>query len=169
MQLVSTVTVGAGGASSIEFTSIPQTGTDLLCQISVRGADSAAVRGVRRQFNSDTGTNYAYINLSGDGGTASSGSAGGATFEIPLHFAPAGTSTSNTFGNAQMYVANYTSSSAKSVSGDGVGENNATTAYQHITAGRWTGTAGITSVKIYLSQGNMVQHSTASLYTITKA
>jgi len=28
-ELVETVTVGAGGASSIEFTSIPQDGTDL--------------------------------------------------------------------------------------------------------------------------------------------
>ena len=34
--LISSVTVGAGGASSIDFTSIPSTYTDLLVKISAR-------------------------------------------------------------------------------------------------------------------------------------
>jgi hypothetical protein len=41
--LISSVTVGSGGAANIEFTSIPQTYTDLLYKISGRlSVDSAS-------------------------------------------------------------------------------------------------------------------------------
>ena len=38
--LISTITVGSGGAASIDFTSIPQTYTDLLVKISLRAVFS---------------------------------------------------------------------------------------------------------------------------------
>jgi hypothetical protein len=83
---------------------------------------------------------------------------------------PGASATANTFSNTEFYIPNYTSSVAKSVSINGVGENNATQSAQAITAALWTGTAAITSVTILPSSGNTIaQHSTASLYIITKA
>jgi hypothetical protein len=164
MQLVSTVTVGSGGASSIEFTGIPQTGTDLLLVFSGRSDNFG---GLGLQFNSDTGGNYANRSLLGTGSSVSSSTFG---TNYIRDFVNESGFTANTFSSSAYYIPNYTSAVAKSVSVDGVQENNATQSRQIITAGRWTGTAAITSLKLAEYNGsNLVQHSTASLYIITKA
>jgi len=41
MQLIETVTVGAGGSSLITFSNVPQTGTDLLVTVSGRSTGSS--------------------------------------------------------------------------------------------------------------------------------
>jgi len=67
-----------------------------------------------------------------------------------------------------LYLPNYTSSVAKSVSGDNVSENNATASTQTITAGLWSGTDPITSIEIFGSGTNLAQYSSASLYGMRK-
>jgi hypothetical protein len=79
----------------------------------------------------------------------------------------ANTATSNTFGSMQVYLPNYTSSSAKSASTDSVSENNDTRAIQEINAFLWNDTAAITSLKID-APSNLMAGSTISLYKITK-
>jgi hypothetical protein len=169
MQLVSTVTVAAGGAASIEFTSIPQTGTDLLVVLSSRSTAATVYSGEFMRFNSDSGSNYSHRNLWGSGSSATSQSSSTTSF-FSQNTMPGASATANTFSNTEFYIPNYTSSVAKSVSINGVGENNATQSAQAITAALWTGTAAITSVTILPSSGNTIaQHTTASLYIITKA
>jgi hypothetical protein len=75
--------------------------------------------------------------------------------------------TANTFGSSQIYISNYSGSTAKTVSVDAVNENNATAAYQTILAGVWNDTDPITSAKIIISTDSLVEHSSASLYKIT--
>ncbi len=162
-KLVQSVTVGAGGAASIEFTSIPQTGTDLLIICSLRNTNSNQKLWV--QFNSST-TGYSYRGLAGDGTSAFSGANGDGTDRIATNtfVVPIGT---DTFGNCSLYIPNYSGSTAKSVSIDAVGEANASTAYMDIDAASWSGTAAIASIKLFLAT-NLAQYSTASLYIITK-
>jgi len=162
MTLVSTVEVGAGGAASIDFTSIPQTATDLLVVIS--GKDTGGNLNAFLRFNSDTASNYKWLRLRGNGATASSGSSASATY-VNIVGLPDATST---FGSIAAYIPNYTASTAKSVSAEGVTEANATTAYADLVAGSWSGTAAITSVNLVTQGGTWSQYSTASLYTITK-
>jgi len=157
MTLVSTATVGAGGAASIEWTGIPATGTDLLIVTSLRSTGNSVAR---LTFNA-TGTTYTERILQGDGGTASSFT----ETNFAGHIVPS-THTASTFGNSTIYIPNYAGSTAKSFSIDSVSENNATTAYQNLIAGSWNGTGSITSISITAS--NLAQYSTASLYTITK-
>jgi hypothetical protein len=169
MTLISTVTVGSGGAASIDFGSIAGTGTDLLLVYSIRsnfaGSDGDLL-GV--QFNADVTTaNYGFRYLFGTGSSVTSASF--AANYIHAGFgAPTGV-TASTFGNAQLYIPNYSGSTAKSVSTDSVYENNATLAYQNIAASRWTGTAAITSIKLFSANAaTLAQHSIASLYIVTK-
>jgi hypothetical protein len=61
---IATVTVGAGGASSVDFTSIPSTYTHLQIRALVKPAVAANI-GIR--YNSDTGANYIAHYLAGDG------------------------------------------------------------------------------------------------------
>ena len=166
MTLVSTVTVGAGGAASIDFTSIPQTGTDLLVVLSTKTTEAAATDGLHARFNNDsTGTNYSVRRLIGSGSAASSTSQ-------TAGYANIGNSNGNsaytgsTFANTALYIANYTSSSNKSLSADSVTENNATSAKQQLTAGLYLSSSGITSIKFITDFGTFDQYSTASLYTI---
>ena len=163
MTLVSTVTVGAGGASSIEFTNIPQTGKDLLVLLSLRN-DSSGAQNIR--FNSDGGDNYEYIRQRGNGSTVSVFSSVPFTTDgIDFYGAVETAYTANTFSNASIYVSNYTVSQHKSVSIDTVSENNGTLAFQEITAGLWRNNNAITTCTVRL--GTSVQHSTASLYLVS--
>ena len=161
---IATVTVGSGGASNIEFTSIAATYTDLCILLSARSNRSAVSDPVNLEFNGST-TSDTSIYLEGDGSSASSGNAGGTQTEIAR--VPGASATSSTFGNALIYVPNYAGSQYKSSSGDSVTENNATSAYAKLSAGLWSNTSAITSVKLISQTGNLfVQYSTATLYGI---
>jgi len=158
-QLVETITVGSGGAASIEFTSIPQDGVDLVVKLSSRHDTTSSLTEIR--FNSDS-TNRSSIRLTGDGSSVFSGSQSNIWARGNRSDA-----TSNTFANSSFYISNYAGSTAKSVSVDGVGENNGTLAYQEIDAGLWNDTSAITAVELFPNSGNFVQYSTASIYKIT--
>ena len=161
-QLIETKTLGTA-AASIEFTSIPQDGTDLLVLVSARGDNAANSNWMEMTFNSNT-SNYSYRVLQGSGSSA-------ASFSGTVRYAgdiPAANATSNTFGNNLVYIPNYTASVNKSYSVDSVWENNATAAEQSIVAGLWSNTAAITTLAIAIRSGNLIAGSTISLYKITK-
>jgi hypothetical protein len=157
---IASATVGSGGAASISFSGITQTGyTDLLIKMSVR--HSSAVNRSYINFNS-TSTTYRKQNILGTGSAfASEGNTNNEVFVTENS-----SFTSNVFANSEIYIPNYTSSYAKSCSIDSVTENNASTSYQTITAVNWDGTAAITSVTIYPISGNYAEYSTATLYGI---
>ena len=159
--LISSVTVGAGGASSIDFTSIPATFTDLVLKLSTR-TTGAAGADVSLRFNSAT-TNYSYRDIEGNGTSAASYN--GTSF-LWAGEANRGDATANTFASIDIYVPNYAGSNNKSISVDSVTENNGTLAYSDLIAGLWSNTAAITSISLLLSSGNHAQYSTAYLYGI---
>jgi len=167
MVAIETVTVPSGGAASIEFTSIPQTYTDLNLLLSLRGSISNVTGKIT--FNSN-GSNYSYRFLSGNGSTTENGS-GSATSSIQIYGLYNSSSyTATTFANASVYIPNYAGSNNKSVSIDTVSENNSTSAYASLGAGLWSNSAAITSIKIDLnSAGTFVEHSSATLYGVTSA
>lgn len=164
MKLIQTISVSTSTAASIEFTSIPQTYTDLyLCLSGRSNVDSVELR---IQFNGDTTSNYSGRLLFGNGSSASTQSSS-TTYLDPMgsNFS---SSSANVFSNTSIYVPNYTGSTKKSVEVNGSIENNATEAYNAIFAGLWNGTAAITSVKLLAQGGSWVQYSSASLYGILK-
>ena len=155
---IASVTVGAGGASSIDFTSIPATYTDLVVKVSAR--DTTANGEFYLRFNSST-TNYSDRWLYGTGTSASSTT----NTKIDLFLASSGY-TANTFGSTDIYIPNYRSANYKSTSADSVQENNATASYTLLDAGLWSDTSAITSVNLIPAGGTFAQYSTATLYGI---
>jgi hypothetical protein len=159
---ISTVTVGSGGAASIDFTSIPQTYTDLKIVLSARTDRAAAQDGLLVKLNDST-TSFTYRNLIGDGSAASSASASTAT----ALRATGATATASVFSNGEYYLPNYTSANNKSYSTDNVLENNATTTTLNLYAGLWSNTSAVTSISIVSeNSANFVQYTTATLYGI---
>jgi hypothetical protein len=160
MQLIETKTLGTA-AASIEFTSIPQTFTDLVVVASARssGTENFYFLG----FNSLT-TNFSYRFLQGNGSTASSGSDTTRPF---LSMCPS-TFTANTFSNNTIYIPNYAGATNKSISIDMTTENNATESRATIEAGLWSNTSAITSIQFTNPSGDFVIGTTMSLYGILK-
>jgi hypothetical protein len=161
-EAIATVTVGSGGAANMEFTSIPQTYTDLVIKASTRTNYGTQADACILQFNSNS-SSYSMIRLQGSGSAASSNSN---TTNIRA-VTDEDNATANTFGSWEAYVPNYTLSNNKSVSLDSVMENNATAAEQNLVAGLWSNTAAITSIKLLPLNGTAFkQYSTATLYGI---
>ena len=165
--LIASNTVGSGGVSSVTFSSIPSTYTDLCLKISSRtnrGANSDAL-GFR--YNSDTTfANYSAKVLLSTGSVVQSNSANPANDEGGL-FTSANTATANTFGNAEIYIPNYAGSNQKSASVDAVAETNATGVYMNISATLYNQTTAISSITFVPITGSLIQeYSTFYLYGI---
>lgn len=159
MTLISAVTVGAGGASSIDFTSIPSTYTDLCLKYSTRCTAGANVAIVLSLNGSSTSFSNKF--LEGSGSAAASGS-----YQSGRYLGVAGDGATSTPNNGELYVPNYAGSTNKSFSVDAVGENNGTLAYADLGAGLWSNTAAINQITIACTSGNFSQYSTAYLYGI---
>jgi len=159
---IATTTVGSGGASTIDFTNIPQTYTDLVLKVSARGTVNTASNGHYYTINlNGSTTNKTQIYLQGSGSSSGSGSTSSfTTYMDPSEY------TASTFSNAEVYLPNYAGSNYKSMSVDVVMENNATEAYSTFYAQLWSNTAAITSITLTPGGGNFAQHSTATLYGI---
>jgi len=173
IQIGSTVTVGSGGAASIDFTSIPATYTDLVVKFSLRQNNTSSSVGYNwlgTRFNGSTATYTGRLLY------AASNTVGSASFS-DTQFRQYGfdnnswtSGTANTFSNGEIYIPNYTSATNKSISVDSVAEINAANGSGlGIFAGLWPVSSAITSISIYdLDAYNFVQYSTATLYGILK-
>lgn len=158
---IATTTVGSGGASNIEFTSIPQTYTDLCVVISARSTDGSPDQSI--QFNSST-SNLSSRYFFNVGGSITNGAAG---TSIQLVGVTKSGYTASTFGTTQVYITNYASSNNKSLSAESIAPNNSTTDYfVFMGAGLWSNSAAITSLKLVSGGAAYAQYTTATLYGI---
>jgi hypothetical protein len=148
--------------SSVTFSSIPSTYTDLVIVGNVLGNGSVSID---FQFNGDTATNYSYTVLDGDGATASSNRQ---TSTTSIQFAGWSRNLNSTTNPSTMIanIMNYSNtttnktalvrSMALGTPGDCV----------DAFVGTWRSTAAITSVTI---RGSVVSGTTYSLYGIKAA
>jgi hypothetical protein len=161
-ELISSSTVGSGGASSINFSSIPSTFTDLLLKVCARGTADRNSSGYYFNLTINTlTTNQSSRYINGNGIAAQSGS-----FTRIYGYCAPSDSTASTFSNNEFYFTNYNSSSFKSVSLDGVNENNGQTSDSTLQAGLWSSTSAITALGLVPAGGSFAQYSTAYLYGI---
>ena len=165
MTLIETITVGSGGAASIEFTGIPQDGKDLKLLFSTR-QDGFAHNQIMIQFNSDTNNNYSVLELTGSGTNVISASGTRNSARIKAA-SPGPSETANTFGSSSVLISNYATSGAKPLSSESVTENNSSQAFQSLGANSWAGPAVITTITCTGDGADFVEHSTASLYSIS--
>jgi hypothetical protein len=161
MVKIQTITVGASPAASIEFTNIPQTFNDLKIVASIRCDVAFAAEEFNAQFNGTT-TNLSYKRVIGipNTGAVSSDTSN-------LGYVNGNSADASIFSNTEIYIPNYTSSNFKSFSNESVTETNGTVTRPNFSAGLWSNTAAITSVKlISTTNATIMQYSTATLYGI---
>ena len=164
---IATVTVGAGGASSADFTSIPQTYKHL----QLRWISNSNDANVRVNFNSDSSTsNYAFHLLRGSGSVATSAaypsSSGNSTIFVNSGSYSGG---SNIFGVGVVDILDYTNTNKYKVSRGlgGYESNNSSDSYITFQSSLWMNTSAITSIS--LISGTINQYSKFALYGIKGA
>jgi hypothetical protein len=142
--------------SSITFSSIPQTYTDLVI---VNRAINTTQQSERLQFNSDTGNNYSVTYLLGTGSSAISGR-GTSTNYIDLNY------TDTTPATGIAHINNYSNSTTNKTvltRWNGTGSSDP---YVAAYVGVWRNTAAINSITIFVSASTMAVGSTFTLYGI---
>lgn len=163
-KLIASSTVGSGGASSITFSSIPNTYTDLYLLVTSKVTSNNYIK---LNINSDTGSNYTYKVLRGASGTP-----GSLAYLTQSDWTGAallfGYSDSDWTSSA-VYIPDYASSRTKTFSSDSVQEANTSLVYYWLGAGKWNSTAAITTIAIANQTQNFAQYSTAWLYGISNA
>lgn len=168
--LIQTITLGSS-ASSMTFSSIPQTFTDLILKLSIRNDTGASYNNVHLSFNGvPSGTSYSDKSIYTVGTSTGSLGHNGAN-QLWLSASPSASNTANTFSNSECIIPNYTGSGYKSVLSQGVTEANTTsngTVYNNIMCGISTNTAAITSLVLTSDASSFVTGSSVSLYGIKK-
>lgn len=161
---IATVTVGSGGAASMDFTNIPGTYQHLQIRMIVRNSGSGNRVNVR--LNSDSGSNYNGHYLYGDGASTLAGvsGSGGTTNELALM--PISTNTANVFGGAILDLLDYGSTTKNKTWRSFAGQDLNGSGGVVIYSGLYRLTSAITTITLLPSASGFVQHTTAALYGI---
>jgi hypothetical protein len=162
---IATVTVGSGGAANIEFTSIPSTYQHLQIRGIGRSTRSATIDDLGIRVNSDTGSNYAYHLLRGDGTSVIAAAGATQTTGYAGRIA-ASTATSSVFGVAIIDILDYTNTNKyKTIRSLGSSDNNGNGNVEFGST-LWMNTNAITSILLYPPTYNFSQYSSFALYGI---
>jgi hypothetical protein len=164
VKIGSTVTVSGSSTSTITFSSIPSTYTDLLIKVTAR-CTTVSGSVFRINLNGAT-TNGTDRYVEGNGSTAVSGSESRAGYG----WLNSSADTASTFSSTDIYIPNYASTTTfKSISIDTVRENNATTGYNDLIAALWSQNTAVSSIDLVTSADFFAANSTATLYGILKS
>lgn len=162
-EAIATNTLGSA-TSSVTFSSIPSTYTDLVLVATINGASTAGGT-LHCQVNSDTGNNYSFTFVGGDGTAASSGRLTSTNRMLLTDYVVGLSATNPTISIAQFQ--NYSNTTTdKTMIARGSGASTEVDA----SVSLWRSTAAINAINIYISSGRTISAgSTFSLYGIKSA
>lgn len=150
---IATYTVTSGTPTSYTFSSIPQTYTDLVLIGAFAGqypSNDRSQLGVQVGNGSvDTGSNYSYTYVRGNGTSASS-SGGSALNQFSVATFPLGPSSSLQQNNIIIHFMNYknTSTFKSAIVRTTAMNSSNNTPYTEFQVGLWRGTSAINTIKI---------------------
>lgn len=160
---IASTTLGSA-ASSVTFSSIPATYTDLVI---VSSAANTAVNanGMGIRFNSDSATNYSKTYLYGDGTSAVSGRG---TSQTNISISNLPISSTGVFAATITHIQNYSNATTyKTVLSRGGGANTGNLVIAYV--GLWRSTSAISTIDLINDSGNFIAGSTFNLYGIAAA
>ena len=150
----------ASPASTVTFSSIPSTYTDLILVLSTSPTVDNVTGYIR--VNGDTASNYGMTGIRGNGSNAASYSSPGSA----MYFDYAGNTTTGTITTSIINFANYASTNVYKT--NLVRQSNAGDAVEAMVQ-TWRSTSAITSILAYWSNGNFASGSTFTLYGLASA
>jgi len=156
---IATTTISGTSTNTVTFNSFSGY-TDLRL---IMNAGTNSVENLNIQFNGDTGSNYSYTYLTGDGSSATSGRGSSSTVILANYYGYLSTSISTVtivdFMNYSNSTTYKTILSRANNAGNGVSAN----------VGMWRNTNAITSITLKLGTSYILAGSTFTLYGIAAA
>ena len=160
---IQTVTVGAGGSVSIDFTSISSAYTHL--QLRGINRNETANNTFRLRFNSDSGSNYSRHFLYGDGSTVTPVGAASQT-SIGAGIISTSTQGANIFSSFVIDILDYKDTTKYKTMRSLGGYDANGSGFVGLFSGVWLNTAAITSITLLSDSGDQNQYSSFALYGI---
>ena len=163
---IATVTVGAGGSSSISFTSIPSTYKHLQIRAIARDTTAAPnISIIRYNLNGDTSANYSAHFLRGNGSSADALGYSSQTYSW-LYYFPYNSVTSNVMGALILDIHDYASTTKnktiRALSGtDANGDGGIA-----LNSGLWLSTNAVNSITFTANGTAFTSSTTFALYGI---
>lgn len=164
---IATVTVGSGGVSSIDFTSIPSTYKHL--QIRQISRSTGTAPRFALAFNADTTyTNYINHNLYGDGSSAGASVNNSSTSSRETGMVTTSSALANTFAASVVDILDYANTSKYKTTRTLTGYDLNGSGLMVMTSLLWMSTSAITQISItpYEGTGNFAQYSQFALYGV---
>ena len=161
---IMTTTVGAGGTSTITFSSIPSTYKHLQIRALVRPATNNAE--IRLTLNSDSGSNYARHRLIGNGASID---ATGTASQTSIGIFDANglqTGTASTFGAMVLDLLDYSNTSKYKTLRVLAGNDNNGSGQVGLSSGLWQNTNSVSTITMVMNTGNIAEYSSFALYGI---
>lgn len=156
---------GTGSSNTITFSSIPGTYQHLQIRIFASSDYGSASRSLFVRLNGDTGSNYVRHKLNGDGSAATASAQTSQTSAGNLTVA--GGADSNILSPAIIDIHDYASTTKNKTLRMFSGfDNNSSSGRINLDSGLWLNTSAVTSLSIFLADGNWTTTSTFALYGI---
>ena len=163
---IATVTVGASGAATVSFSSIPSTFKHLQIRGIGRSTDGggADVTG-RLQFNSDTAANYSTHRLYGYGSSAGADGTANAS-QISFASILADGNLASCFSVSVCDILDYADTNKYKTTRSLTGGEYNSGGMMFVNSGSWRSTSAVTSIVLFPSSGSWKQYSSFALYGI---
>ena len=168
---IQTITVGAGGSSTISFTSIPSTYSHLQIRAISRTnypGTSGGIENYIRVGNGsvDSGSNYTYHYLAGNGSSAYAG-AGTSQNKSTVGFSPRSGDLANTFGTYVCDILDYSNTNKYKTIRSLAGHDLNNPGDLELWSGVWMSNLAINSIDLFtISSYIFTQYSSFALYGI---
>jgi len=163
---LATVTAPSGGVASITFAGIP-TGYKHL-QVRALGRLTGNANNCTLKINDDSGSNYSFHQLYGDGGSAGAGGNGFSTPSSSPNFnLTAASATAGNFGVGIMDILDYTNTSKLKTIRTLTGHDTNGGGYVIARSALWNSTSAVTSITFTPDSGySFAQYSQFALYGV---
>jgi len=168
---IATVTVGAGGANPITFSSIPSTYTHLQLRYSARTERAVfGIDGMNLSFNGVAGTSYSRHDIRADGGAASAGNTVSGS-SIDINYASLGTTAVGAPGVGIIDILDYANTSKNKTvrilcGTDLNGSPSAIPGAVQFVSGSFMSTSAISSITFVPQLAAFAQYTSFALYGI---
>jgi hypothetical protein len=164
-QSIATTTVGAGGQTTVTFSSIPNTFSHLQLRYMVRTNRASTEDIVQIRFNSDTGANYSRHYMYGDG-TLGSGGVANET-RILTDGCTAASATAGQFGVGIVDLLDYKDTNKFKTLRALTGNDRNGGGSVILNSGNWRSNSAISTITITSYYGaDFVQYSSFALYGV---
>jgi len=166
---IATVSVGAGGVGTVEFTGIPGTFKHLQIRTLARNtanSSGGSEENLRIRLNGDTASNYSTHWLVGDGSTLISGSELTTSMSQSYGIIPMSNAAASIFGVAVIDILDYQNTNKFKTLRALCGADKNGSGYSNFASSNWRNTNAITSILLFPEAGNFAQYSHFALYGI---